>query len=327
MDYAHDLLLFHTVTPLHVGCGQDVGVVDLPVIRERTTGYPFVPGSGTRGALRAAFPVPNGDGTLRDRYFGPEGEDEAGVRYAGSVSVHDAKLLLLPVRSSPGVYAWLTAPTPMRRLHRDLQVFELALPNLVPDLGALLWLPVDDDRFVGPEELVAEAEGGVLYLEEYAYRPVDASDAVTAARSELLRWSRAVAERLGLSEQAPPTVLVSDQAFHHFARFATVVQQHNKLTSAKTVQGTALFSLEAVPPETVFHGLIGATAARWPLGEDEERPGRRQVLKGLRNLYLGEGSQEKEPAEELLLHLGGGESTGLGVTRLVWLERGGGDAG
>ncbi|HFD16937.1 MAG TPA: type III-B CRISPR module RAMP protein Cmr4 [Rhodospirillales bacterium] len=39
-------------THIHPGAGQSEGAVDLPVAREKTTDYPFVPGSGVKGAMR-----------------------------------------------------------------------------------------------------------------------------------------------------------------------------------------------------------------------------------------------------------------------------------
>src|SRR5436309_15986200 len=92
MSYLHNLLLYQPITPLHIGCGQDVGVVDLPVIRERTTGYPFIPGSGIRGSLRDTFS--QRDAGSVPILFGPTAEaSDSGPRYAGCVAVPDARPL------------------------------------------------------------------------------------------------------------------------------------------------------------------------------------------------------------------------------------------
>ena len=45
------IMSIFTRTPLHVGAGSAVGVVDLPVMRERHTGYPVIPGSSLKGVL------------------------------------------------------------------------------------------------------------------------------------------------------------------------------------------------------------------------------------------------------------------------------------
>ncbi|MCX7739384.1 MAG: RAMP superfamily CRISPR-associated protein, partial [Hydrogenothermaceae bacterium] len=43
---------FKVVTPLHVGAGQGLSYVDLPIVREVHTQFPFVPGSSIKGAVR-----------------------------------------------------------------------------------------------------------------------------------------------------------------------------------------------------------------------------------------------------------------------------------
>lgn len=42
-------------TPLHAGSGNDLGFVDLPIQRERHTGFPKIESSGLKGSIREAF--------------------------------------------------------------------------------------------------------------------------------------------------------------------------------------------------------------------------------------------------------------------------------
>jgi len=308
VDHRHRLLLYHTLTPLHVGCGQDVGVVDLPVIRERVTGYPYLPGSGTRGALREAFPKER-----RNRFFGPEVADGEKLRFAGCVSVHDAKILLFPVRSDRKVFLWLTCPAVLQRFARDLAVFTPEHGELTPG-GNLSSLELEEESFVGTSDLAAAGE--TLHLEEFAHRPADGEE-VEPARKSLQRWAAALSGHLGIEDLASRLVVVADPVFHHFVRFATVVQQHNRLSSAKTVHRGALFSVEAVPPEAVFYGFLGASPSRWPEGE-EEFPAAMKAQEVLAEVVEGVATTE-EQAQRSVLHLGGDESTGLGVTRLAWV--------
>lgn len=300
MTYEHVLVFYQPVTPLHVGCGQDVGVVDLPVIRERTTGYPFVPGSGIRGSVRELFEA-------RDRkektdlavtLFGPlaEREDKVeGVRHAGCIAVHDAAVLLFPVRSDREVFLWITCPAVLRRFARDLEVFAPALELPAVEVSP----PPGEGGAVGPDSL-----GPRLHLEEFRFELLPDSGSLKA-------WAAKIGGLLGISDLDCRTVLVSDRTFHYFVNHATVLLQHNRLTSSKTVEDGGLFSVEAVPPEAVFYGFLGATDAR-SAGEGAERPNRGQVLLHLRTLG---GAMKGSTA---YVHLGGDESTGLGVTRMVW---------
>lgn len=313
-NHRHRFVVYQTVTPLHVGCGQDVGLVDLPVIRERVTGYPYVPGSGLRGALRDRFPAER-----RSLFFGPEVEEGEGLRHAGCLSVHDAKILLFPVRSDRGLFVWLTCPAVLARLAQDLEVFAPGLGELEPP-GQLRAVELGEEEALAPEELIAP--GQALHLEEMAHRAADGEGA-TEARQALEAWGRAFGEISGAEGLGSRLVLVADPVFSYFVRFATVVEQHNRLSSAKTVQPGALFSLEAVPPEAYLYGFIGSSASRWPQEEDFPEP--LTAEKALAEV-VGELADSGTDPARTVLHLGGHESTGLGVTRCLWVPNpGGGD--
>ena len=328
MSYVHRFLLFQPVTPLHVGCGHDVGVVDLPVIRERTTGHPFLPGSGTRGALRAAFETAAGtSGDEAAWLFGPRLADEGaagaagGDLHAGALAVHDAHLLLFPVRSDRGSFLWLTCPLALGRLRRTCGTL-LDAPRPVPSTPPN-GLPVPDDgEFLGP--LALAAPGHDLHLEEIAFASMDDdSDEAAGGRAMLRGWVAKMASALDRPELAGRTVLVSDEAFHYFVTRATTVVQRNRLDAEKRVVPTGLFSLEALPPETVLWGLLGATSDRRPQSQekpqaDQGRKSAGDALARLRKVLFR--AHEGSAAEEAVLHLGGEESVGLGVTRLVWVD-------
>lgn len=51
----HAILTIFTRTPLHVGAGSSVGAIDQPVIRERHTRFPVIPGSSIKGVLADAW--------------------------------------------------------------------------------------------------------------------------------------------------------------------------------------------------------------------------------------------------------------------------------
>ncbi|HCW51693.1 MAG TPA: hypothetical protein DGR79_06470, partial [Clostridiales bacterium] len=55
MTTASRVFWIHALTPLHVGAGQGVGFIDLPVMREKATGWPIVPGSTVKGVMRGLF--------------------------------------------------------------------------------------------------------------------------------------------------------------------------------------------------------------------------------------------------------------------------------
>lgn len=53
MFQAARMLYLYVETPLHAGTGRGLGAIDLPIQRERITGYPIVQASGLKGRLRA----------------------------------------------------------------------------------------------------------------------------------------------------------------------------------------------------------------------------------------------------------------------------------
>lgn len=292
MSHKQALVLFQTITPLHVGCGQDVGVVDLPVIRERTTSYPYVPGSGIRGAIRARFEGADpADPDLTQELFGPDADDEMEDRYAGCVSVHDAKILLFPVRSDRKVFLWITCPHVLHRYSREIEVFGTAGPRWTGNVT------LGEAQVAGPFNA-----GEDVFLEEFRYSSLGDGGA------GLADWTSALIAALDRADLSGRIVLVSDESFAYFVRHATLIQQHNRLSSAKTVEEGALFAVEAVPSEAIFYGFLGGTESRRPPGEGGKRKTAQQVLQDLK---------DKSPK---VLHLGGDEGTGLGVTRLSWIE-------
>lgn len=219
-------------TFLHVGAGSSLGVVDLPVAREGATDYPFVPGSGMKGALRTWV-----EG-------GPHAE-EAGRLFgsqaaAGALSVSDARLALLPVRSLDGPYAWATCPYVLERLGRDLQRagLEISAAPIDVDPGCVL---VDKER-VRTEPLVLEERS-------FHRRELAAADVV-----ELLEPLVAppASERL-----ATQLAVLSAEDFAWFARFGLAVQARNVLND-ETKTSENLWYEESLPPDAVLYALFSA---------------------------------------------------------------------
>ncbi|MCD6408189.1 type III-B CRISPR module RAMP protein Cmr4, partial [bacterium] len=46
------ILTFYAETPIHMGAGQSVSYVDLPIQRERHTSFPILWSSGIKGVIR-----------------------------------------------------------------------------------------------------------------------------------------------------------------------------------------------------------------------------------------------------------------------------------
>lgn len=115
------LLSLYAISPLHAGAGQATGAVDLPIQRERHTGWPMVQASGVKGALRDALSdaLAKKDDDLVEVIFGKEGTRDNDAM-AGCLMLSDARLLAYPMRSDVAPFVWITCPAVLCRLADDL---------------------------------------------------------------------------------------------------------------------------------------------------------------------------------------------------------------
>ncbi len=105
------ILILHAYTPIHQGIGQVPAPVDLPIAREKPSGYPII--RHMKGPIRAFLENMKGNNNDNDikKWFGssPEGGTDEDAS-AGSVIFSDAYLLLFPVRSAKRGIVWLSSP-------------------------------------------------------------------------------------------------------------------------------------------------------------------------------------------------------------------------
>lgn len=127
------IAIMYAVTPCHAGSGSALGVVDLPIQREKHTNWPMIQASGVKGAFRANFDrfknkISDADKSqikdfekLSESVFGTD-KGGSGSGYAGSCSISDAKILAYPMRSNVSPFVWITCPAVLKRLSRDLEI-------------------------------------------------------------------------------------------------------------------------------------------------------------------------------------------------------------
>ena len=237
------LLTIFTRTPLHIGCGSSVGAVDQPVVRERHTRFPVIPGSSIKGVLADLWldwtdpkkPVRNGDGI---ELLGAENGDAK----AGSLLIGEGKLLAFPVRSARKCFAWITCP--------------LALARFARDTGRDLKLDavkVADGRSLAPDAL--KIDDSVVF-EEY---PLVISGAVP---DTVIKNLADLVDGDLWKELKDRLAVVSDELFQYFAENACEIANHNRIDDVTgVVQGGALFSQENVPSETLFYAMLNTKKA------------------------------------------------------------------
>jgi len=250
------LTLIHAMSPLHAGTGQSVGAIDLPIARERPTGVPLLPGSSIKGALRALSSDAHKDVQITRDVFGPETDKSS--EHAGSVQFSDAHVLLLPVRSVRGTFAWVTSPYLIRRFARGAREARV-------DLSKLPGSPAEMKRclVLGDSLTIATSEGNKVVFEDLDFTVESSSDEALRTFAERLgellfpdgsadfaEWRRSLADRI---------CLVHDDIMSFLLDTATEVTAHIRLSpDTKTVERGALWYQESLPAESVLAGITVA---------------------------------------------------------------------
>ncbi len=257
------LMFLYAVTPVHMGSGTALGLVDNPIQREVHTGHPVFAGAGIKGAFRHAARTlwkatgENGEEhTDRARVEAVFGPDTDASERAGAISFTDAQIVAFPVRSLRQGYVYATSPSALARLFRMAEMAGAALPD-ARDLASV----GDEEACVAHEELLVD---GALVLEVYRFqsRP-------DASLGSVAKWLAGCALPEGephaffREKLAKHLVLLSDTQFAFFARNSTSVEPHVRINDATgTADDGGLFFTENLPPESIMAGVLMASDER-----------------------------------------------------------------
>ncbi len=289
----HAALFLYAVSPVHMGAGQAVGVIDNPIKRERHTGHPCFAGSGIKGAVRHGFTAIGGDVTLIDRLFGPDaGSSDL---HAGAVSFGDAQLVALPVRSLKNGYVYATCPQALSRAQRLLGL--IGIPVVWPAVtvvegGCLLANP-------------ALLSGDKLHLEAFEYTASDKESASVKTIAAVLTakaFPVEAAYAFFRDKFSQDLVVLSDTDFAYFAQNAMLVEPHVRIDpDTGTAKDGGLFYTENLPPESLLVAPMLASQTRTGKGKENESPAEAVM------------AQIKAVLDGKLLQIGGDVTTGRGL--------------
>lgn len=321
------VLFIYCVSPVHLGAGTAVGLIDNPIQRERHTDYPMFAGSGLKGAIRhhywASYEGEKPDRRLLNRLFGPDTNNAA--EHAGALSFGDAQLVAFPVRSARRGFVYVTSPLCLGRLVRMLQVagVDMELPEL-PDLQG---------QALVCDEALLEDRCIALETFEFAAR-VDKHLQAIAVKLAENALPDDPAYQYFQAKVSTDLVCLPEAEFAHFVKHATVVEPHVRIDD---VSGTAaeggLFYTENLPPESLMVSLIMASrervkekkprseAATSAEGSTDTQSSPEQPLTAetVMDTLLGGKTEEDgtlPPLNGLLLQVGGDATTGRGQVML-----------
>ena len=249
MATADRIYWLQALTSLHVGAGKGEGYIDLPLMREKVTNYPFVPGSAVKGVFA------DSEGATDDKRiaceivraaFGRAGDETAN---AGALVFTDARLVCLPVRSIHGTFAWCTSSMVLQRLTRDLIAAGFKGWPQAPRDGR-------ETRVTRTCKLFGDApQASTIYLEDLDLTVQKCDAAIT--------WATCLAQQLfepGSEWQAlfaERFAIVPDDVFSFLVQTATEVQPHVRINpNFKRVDDGALWYEESLPAESILCGLV-----------------------------------------------------------------------
>ncbi len=290
------LTFVHALSPLHAGTGQGVGVIDLPIAREKATGLPFLPGSSLKGALRARCD----DAEKCRNVFGLDALDiPTDNNQASAAQFSDQRLLLLPIRSLAGTFAWVTSPYVLRRFIRDIGDVQTKPPINIPNIQKGQCSIIE-----GASKITIDTTNTKLvYLEDL--------DLIAQSESEkeTTTWADWIAPKVFPDNKDWQTMLrerfciVHDDILNFLIDTATEITARIKmLEDTKTVQDGGLWYEEALPTETILSGLLIVAPVKASTMKVDE------IFRVIRDLT------------NKTLQLGGNATVGRGMCRVQLVE-------
>lgn len=295
-------LYLYVETPLHAGTGSGLSSIDLPIQRERTTQYPMIQGSGIKGKLRATAEDAFGESGKQKvaTIFGPSNKGGETSDHAGALIAGDARILLFPVRSLNGVFAYTTSYDVLNRFKRDMERghTEQVIPWNVPS-------PIDNKALVTANSVVQA--NNTLVLEDFSFE-TQADPQVDA----IAKWiAESALPDLGAGDYwankvRNSLVILPNDDFRDFSLYATEIITRVRIDrTKKTVEKGALWTEEHLPTDTLLYVPIYATKAR----NNGSTMDAKEVLDAVKPLGAGKGNY---------LQLGGDETVGRGLVRIRW---------
>ncbi|MFZ5996176.1 MAG: type III-B CRISPR module RAMP protein Cmr4 [Nitrospirota bacterium] len=298
------VMFLYTESSLHCGSGTSLGVIDLPIQREKYTDYPVCQASGVKGVVREWFENKHGDNDQRIKYtFGPDFNRGDSDAHAGAATFTDARLLLFPVRSLNRVFAFTTSRFALSRLKRDLTMAGVNVDWAIPaELG---------DKIVGDKDCKIKDNNNKVVLEEYTF-DFQSDDNVEA----IAEWIADNAIPKGAeynfwrNKVKTDLLILPENAFRDFVKLSTEVQARIRIKNeTKTVDKGALFYEEALPSDSLLYSVV---MAHDPACGEKARPEGLKTSDDVVTFLSGIDAQR--------LQFGGDATIGKGIVNVNFLN-------
>lgn len=290
-------VLIYAVSPLHLGAGTAVGLIDNPIQREKHTGHPCIAGSGLKGAIRHGFENLGGERGFIDRLFGPA--STSGKLHAGAVSFGDAQMIAMPVRTISSGFAYVTCPQALARAQRMMTM--AGCTDSWPDIPMVK----NGTAILSTENSLTNDK---LHLEVLEYSAsIDHSVSEFANILADACFGDKIENQFFKQKFQNDLIVLSDGDFSYFSEFSMVVEPHVRIDAdTGTAEGGGLFFTENLPPESLLIAPLMASKTR--TGNKDDEIDAEAVLSKMRIAIDGK-----------TLQVGGDATTGRGlvITRVI----------
>lgn len=307
------LVIYRNETPLHMGSGTEIGFVDMPIQREKHTGFPKVEASGIKGVFNQISKNREWFGEVEEETKKDEG-NKVKVR-EGKLIFTDAKLLFLPVRSAKGLFAWVTCPYVLSRFFCDLEgVGEISkeLKGFKKNLEEN-WciLSLNNSSYVISMTANEVSLDKKIYLEEYSFDEKSLEVGMKALIEYLFSQNKNnKADKYIYEKLKTDVLIVSDEIFSYFCDMGTEVTTRIRIGGDGVVEKGALFTEEFLPENSVLYNTVSDKYFIKP----------EPKVNGILEQFITEMKDETKG----MIQLGGGTTIGKGITSYHFITKRGG---
>ncbi len=279
---------FYTVSPMHAGSGASVAAVDLPIQRERHTGWPHVQASSMKGALRSHFRNFCAGDEKDSRYllniiFGSDEQDswekfdEDKTALPGAISVTDGKLFSFPVRSDIAPFISVTSPQVLKRLTSDMQMtgisFSLKIPEVLKDKAVSVNCATLKNKII-LEDAVVEITSNI---EDSSIK--------------------------NLFPDVEKLIIISDEMFDYCVTSCTEIQTNIKIDSRTgSAEEGGLRYQELLPADSALYSIIHFSPQIHKNNKYESLTIKNHIIDTIKNF----------------VQIGGEETLGRGICKVYW---------
>ena len=306
------LVIYRNETALHLGTGTEIGYVDMPIQREKSTGFPKGEASSIKGVFRDMC-----TSKYQKQWFGDENKEQNSM---GLLKFTDARILFFPVRTLDNrLCVWITCPFIIARFLEDTKSictqdkewkkFNDEFQKSSNSLGKL-----GDAKCIS---IGSEDDIKNLSLMEYTFEIEKKEKIKLKFPISLLKGN----EGSYLGEKISKNLfVVSDEIFSYFSEMGTEVITRIRIGEDGVVINGGLFTEEFLPENTMLYNVIEDIEKRYRNNDNEE-----VLVEMLTYIQQHTLVQESNMPQEIkaknkytgILQLGGGKTLGKGITSFI----------